>query len=213
MVVWGIVVAAGSGQRFGSPKQFAPLGGKRVIDWAVETAGAVCPGGVVIVLPPGQIGEFGKGEHLVEGGATRSGSVRAGLAAVPAGAEIVVIHDAARPLARPDLFTAVIAAVEAGADAAIPAVPLPDTIKRVAGGLVVGTVERADLVAVQTPQAFRAAALRAAHHGELEATDDAALVEAAGGKVVIVAGDTANLKLTAPGDLVLARALLAEWHG
>jgi 2-C-methyl-D-erythritol 4-phosphate cytidylyltransferase len=139
--------------------------------------------------------------------------VRAGLSRVPPDAEVIVVHDAARPLASPALFRAVIAAVEAGADAAIPALPVRDTIKQVAGEQVVGTVERAGLVAVQTPQAFRAEVLRAAHRGHDEATDDAALVEVAGGKVVIVAGDAANLKLTEPDDLVLAEALLAERHG
>ena len=215
MIVWGIVVAAGAGQRFGSPKQFAPLGSRRVIDWAVEAAGSVCEA-VVAVLAPGQLDRYGEGgppvDCLVEGGATRSASVRAGLARLPANTEIIVVHDAARPLATPALFRAVIAAVHAGADAAIPGVPVRDTVKRVAGGLVLTTVERADLVAVQTPQAFRADALRAAHATAPEATDDAALVEAAGGKVVVVAGEAANLKLTDAQDLVLARALVAERH-
>jgi 2-C-methyl-D-erythritol 4-phosphate cytidylyltransferase len=134
----------------------------------------------------------------VAGGASRSASVRAGLAAVPADAEVVVVHDAARPAARPALFESVVAAVLAGADAAIPGVPLVDTVKRVAGGVVVETLDRTALVAVQTPQAFRAAVLREA---EGEATDDAALVEAAGGRVVVVPGDPANLKVTEPADL------------
>ena len=211
MVVWGIVVAAGSGQRFGRPKQFALLGGKRVIDWSLDAARAACDG-VVVVLPPGVPGDTGA--LAVEGATTRSGSVRAGLSRVSSDAEVIVVHDAARPLATPALFRAVIAAVEAGADAAIPALPVRDTIKQVAGEQVLGTLERAGLVAVQTPQAFRAVVLRAAHDGaNNEATDDAALVEAAGGKVVIVAGDAANLKLTEPDDLVVAEALLAERHG
>jgi len=213
MVVWGIVVAAGSGQRFGGPKQFEIVAGKRVLDWSVDAAASTCQGGVVVVVPPGHHEPAPATHTTVEGAATRSGSVRAGLARVPDDAEIIVVHDAARPLATVALFRAVIAAIEAGADAAIPGIPLRDTIKQVAGEQVVATVDRTGLVAVQTPQAFRAEALRAAHDAEPEATDDAALVEAAGGKVVVVAGDAANLKLTEPGDLVVAAALLAERHG
>jgi 2-C-methyl-D-erythritol 4-phosphate cytidylyltransferase len=212
MLVWGIVVAGGTGQRFGGPKQFAALGGRRVLDWSVDATRAACAA-VVVVVPPGQLREAEGEAYAVEGGATRSESVRAGLALIPGEAEITVVHDAARPLARPALFAAVVAAVEDGADAAVPGVPLRDTVKQVAGGRVVATVQREGLVAVQTPQAFRTGALRRAHAGAPEATDDAALVEAAGGKVVVVAGDAANLKLTEPEDLVLARALLAERYG
>ena len=136
--------------------------------------------------------------------------MRSGLAAVPAGAEIVVVHDAARPLAGPELFARVVAAVVAGADAAVPGVALSDTVKRVDGDRVVGTVDRNGLVAVQTPQAFRADVLRQAHADDAEATDDAALVEAGGATVVVVDGDPRNLKLTSPDDLVVARALLAR---
>ncbi len=215
MVVWGIVVAAGSGQRFGGPKQFEIVAGKRVLDWSVDAAASTCQGGVVVVVPPGHHEPAPAAHTTVEGAATRSGSVRAGLRVIPPDAQIIVVHDAARPLASAELFQAVIAAIGAGAgaDAAIPGIPLRDTIKQVAGEQVVATVDRTGLVAVQTPQAFRAEALRAAHDDEPEATDDAALVEAAGGKVVVVAGDAANLKLTEPGDLVVAAALLAERHG
>ena len=144
----------------------------------------------------------------VPGGATRSDSVRAGLALVPADADVVVVHDAARPLASRALYASVIAAVRAGADAAIPALPVVDTVKRVADGHVVATVPRADLVLVQTPQAFRTDALRAAHReGGIE-TDDAALVEAGGGTVAVVPGETRNLKVTVTSDLELAQALL-----
>jgi 2-C-methyl-D-erythritol 4-phosphate cytidylyltransferase len=143
------------------------------------------------------------------GGVTRSDSVRCGLAAIPEGVDLIVVHDAARPLAEPELFRRVIAAVHAGADAAIPAVSLADTIKRVARERVVETLDRSALVAVQTPQAFRADMLRKAHAGAPEATDDAGLIEALGGVVVIVEGDRANFKITAPEDLILAAALLA----
>ena len=201
--VWAIVVAAGTGDRFGRPKQFELLGGRRLVDWAADAAGAACDG-VVTVLPPGAVEAGG-----VAGGATRSASVRCGLAAVPATAEIVVVHDAARPLADPVLFERVVAAVRAGADGAIAAAPVTDTVKRVDGDRVVQTLDRAALVAVQTPQAFAAAALRAAHDGDPEATDDAALVEAAGGVVVVVTAPRWNIKITEPEDLAVAEALLA----
>jgi 2-C-methyl-D-erythritol 4-phosphate cytidylyltransferase len=142
------------------------------------------------------------------GGATRSDSVRAGLALVSAAADIIVVHDAARPLASRRLYTSVIDAVATGADAAVPVLPVVDTIKRVHDGRVVETVARADLVAVQTPQAFRAAALRAAHAAGAVDTDDAALVEAAGGSVAVVEGERRNLKLTSPEDLDVMRALV-----
>jgi 2-C-methyl-D-erythritol 4-phosphate cytidylyltransferase len=202
--VWGVVVGAGAGHRFGRPKQFESLLGRRVLDWSVAAASAVCDG-VVTLLPADRI-EPG----ALPGGETRSDSVRCGLAAIPEGAEIIVVHDAARPLAEPELFRRVVAAVRAGADAAIPAVPMADTIKRVAGDRVVETLDRSALVAVQTPQAFRADMLRKAHAGEPEATDDAGLIEALGGIVVIVEGDRANFKITAPEDLILAAALLAD---
>jgi len=118
------------------------------------------------------------------------------------------VHDAARPLASPRLFDAVVDAVRAGADGAVPALPVPDTLKRVEGSDVVETLDRSALVAVQTPQAFRADALRAAHAADGDATDDAALVEANGGTVVVVAGDPRNLKVTSPDDLAVGAALL-----
>jgi 2-C-methyl-D-erythritol 4-phosphate cytidylyltransferase len=123
------------------------------------------------------------------------------LDAVPPEAHIVIVHDAARPFAAPAVFEAVVAAVRDGADGAVPGVPLADTIKRVADGRVVATLDRSELVAVQTPQAFAAAALRRAHAAGGEATDDAALVEAAGGVVVVVPGDPANTKITRRSDL------------
>ena len=140
------------------------------------------------------------------GGATRTESVSCGIAAVPADTEVILVHDAARPFARPELFAAVVDAVRAGADGAVPAIPLADTVKEVdPHGVVVATPPRASLVAVQTPQGFRARALRAAHMQGGEGTDDAALVEAIGGRVVTVAGDPANRKLTVPDDLAWAR--------
>ena len=131
--------------------------------------------------------------------------------AVPSDAAVIVVHDAARPLASPELFVAVVEAVRAGdVDGAIPVVPVVDTLKRVERGRVVDSVDRDGLVAVQTPQAFTAGALRDAHAGGGEATDDAGLLEAAGLTVAAVEGDPRNFKLTCPGDLALAEALLAE---
>ena len=204
-IVWTIVVAGGSGQRFGGPKQYEQLGDRRVLDWSVQAAREACTGqrdGVVIVVPAADA----EREGAVPGGASRSDSVRAGLAAVPADATVVCVHDGARPFARLTDFQRVIAAVSAGADAAIPGTPVTDTIKQItADGTVVHTPVRGDLCAVQTPQAFRASVLRAAHADGLDATDDAALVEASGGTVVVVPGDARNRKITDPDDLRWAR--------
>jgi 2-C-methyl-D-erythritol 4-phosphate cytidylyltransferase len=204
VTVWTIVVAAGRGSRFGGPKQLEMLAGRRVMDWSVEVARAVSDG-VVLVVPPG-LSE----PDAVPGGETRSASVRAGLAQVPADATVIVVHDAARPLATAELFGRVIEAVRAGADAALPGLAVSDTLKRVTGDAVVATVDRTDVVAVQTPQAFRASALRAAHASSPEATDDGAVIEAAGGKVVVVPGEPTNMKITTPADLIAAAALLTR---
>jgi 2-C-methyl-D-erythritol 4-phosphate cytidylyltransferase len=136
-------------------------------------------------------------------------SVRAGLAVVPDDAEVIVVHDAARPAASSALFRSVIRAVEEGADGAIPGLPVVDTLKRTQDGVVVETLDRRGLVNVQTPQAFRPAALRDAHATNGEATDDAALVERVGGRVVVVPGDPNNIKLTRPADLVRLTEVLS----
>lgn len=204
-----IVVAAGSGERFGAPKQFLPLGAARIVDHAVAAATTACDD-VILVLPRGHRWDGAAVTATVAGGATRAESVRAGLAAVQPAADVIVVHDAARPLATPELFAAVIDAVRQGADAAVPAVAVTDTVKRVDGDRVLDTPPRDTLVAVQTPQAFRAATLRAAHADGGDATDDATLVEAAGGTVVTVPGDPRNLKVTTTTDLAVAAALLAE---
>lgn len=201
--VWTIVVAAGSGARFGGPKQFSILGDRRVLDWSVDTAKGVSAG-VVVVLPPADA----EREGGVVGGSTRSESVRCGLAAVPPEATIICVHDAARPFASAHLYREVIAQVHRGADGAVPALSVTDTIKQVnAQNIVVATPDRATLVAVQTPQAFRASVLRQAHESTPEGTDDATLVESMGMKVMVVAGEAMNRKLTAPEDLEWARAM------
>jgi 2-C-methyl-D-erythritol 4-phosphate cytidylyltransferase len=216
--VWAIVVAAGRGDRFAPgdrtdrPKQFVELAGTRIVDRAVEAARRSCDG-VVLVLAPDVTWDGTPVDAVVVGGATRSDSVRAGLTAITLDADVIVVHDAARPLASPALFASVIAAVRDGADGAVPAIRVADTIKRVDHAHVVATLAREELVAVQTPQAFRARALRDAHAvtsdgASPEASDDAALVEARGGEVVVVDGDPDNLKITTQHDLVVASALL-----
>lgn len=203
--VWTVVVAAGSGSRFGSNKlEMALHGESTVLDRSLEVALAASDGVVVVVreLGPGSDQEERSSVLWVVGGASRSESVRNGLAAVPADAEVVLIHDAARPLADLGLYNRVVDAVRAGAEAVVPVIPLVDTIRSVDGS----PVDRDQLRAVQTPQGFRAETLRTAHRGGHEATDDAALVEALGHEVVLVAGDVRNLKITRPADIDIARA-------
>lgn len=201
-------MGGGSGLRFGRPKQYEQLDGERVIDRSRRIAESVSDG-VVVVVPAADA----ERESGIAGGETRSASVRAGLDAVPEHVSIICVHDAARPLASAQLYHRVIDAVRSGADAAIPGVPVADTIKAVdPSGRVVDTPDRSTLVAVQTPQAFRASALRAAHLAGGEATDDAALVEAAGGVVVVVAGEPTNRKITDPDDLEWARRVVGRWR-
>ena len=205
------MVAGGSGRRFGGTKQFLELAGRPVAAWSVAAARSVCDG-VVLVVPdrPGAAGDDALGaDQVVAGGASRAASVRAGLAAVPEDAAVIVVHDAVRPLAGPSLFTAVVEAVRAdGTDGAIPVLPVADTLKRTEGGTVRSTVDREGMVTVQTPQAFVAAALRSAHASAGEATDDAGLLELQGATVRTVPGDPRNVKLTRPEDLALAEALM-----
>jgi len=161
---------------------------------------------VVLVVPSDYAGSGEGADLVVVGGDTRSDSVRAGLSVLPF-ADVVVVHDAARPQASAELFLRVVNAVLLGADAAIPALAVTDTVKRVIDHEVVGTVAREDLVTVQTPQAFRRETLVNAHASLERATDDAALVESIGGRVVIVDGERDNIKITDPGDLERLRRL------
>jgi 2-C-methyl-D-erythritol 4-phosphate cytidylyltransferase len=213
--VWSIVVAGGAGRRFGRLKQFSDLAGRPVLAWAVQAC-RPCSAGVVLVLPAPVTPDVDPhgADVVVAGGDTRADSVRCGLTAVPDDAGVIVVHDAARPLASPALFAAVIAAVtDGGVDGAVPGVPPSDTIKAVdASGRVTATLDRERLVAVQTPQAFRAAVLRAAHDGAPVpgVTDDAMLVESMGGTVRVVPGERGNLKITDPDDLAVAERSMAQ---
>ncbi len=212
MSVAAVVVAAGQGRRFGGAKQFVSLGGETVAAMSVRAARSVADL-VVLVVPEGYDGSGEGADLVVTGGATRAASVRAGLGEC-ADAEVIVVHDAARPLASAALFERVVAAVTDGADGAVPALAVTDTVKRVAHEgeslVVVATIERTDLVTVQTPQAFRRGPLVDAHAGRNDATDDAALVEAAGGRVVAVAGEERNLKITGPDDVARLEAWLEQ---
>ncbi len=212
-----VVVAAGMGTRLGAgiPKALVEIGDRPLIVHALRgIAGVSRVREVVVVVPPGHREEFRPlvgDARLVDGGAERTDSVAAGLAALSPEVDLVLVHDAARALAPAVLFDAVVDAVLAGADAAVPGLPVVDTIKQVdADGAVTGTPERAHLRAVQTPQGFRRAALEGAHTLGLQATDDAALVEAAGGRVQVIDGHPAALKVTVPADLDAARRMLAD---
>jgi 2-C-methyl-D-erythritol 4-phosphate cytidylyltransferase len=208
-----ILVAAGSGERLGAgrPKAFVVLAGRPMLEWSLAAVRAAGIDEVVVALPPGESAPSGC--TGVPGGATRSASVQAALAAARPGEDIVV-HDAARPLVEPELFTRTLAAL-ADADAAIAAARATDTIKEAGpDGRVVATLDRSRLWAIQTPQAFRRAALERALDVPADvlaaATDDAWLVERAGGSVRVVESSPANLKVTTPHDLQVAELLLSQ---
>ena len=207
-----LLVAAGSGERLGAsgPKAFVRLAGRPMLEWSVAALRAAGLCEIVVALPEGEAAPDGC--VGVPGGATRSASVRAALAA--AGEGDVVVHDAARPLVDPALFTAALAALE-GADAAVAAAQATDTIKEAGPDhRVTATLDRSRLWAIQTPQAFRRSALeRALDVGDdvlAQATDDAGLVERAGGSVVVVPSTPANFKVTTPHDLTVAELLLSS---
>lgn len=215
-----LIVAAGSGERLGAdrPKALVELAGKTLLQWSIDTlAQAPSVERIVVALPPGvHLMDTPLELEGVEGGASRSESVRRALQAAGEH-ELVLVHDAARPLLTVALAEAVIAALEAdpAAHAAIAAVPVTDTIKRVDGALAVTeTLLRGELWAVQTPQVFRRDALQRALDVKAQelarATDDAWLVERAGGKVLVVAASDENMKVTTPLDLRVAELLISE---
>ena len=210
---WSLVLAAGSGSRFGRDKQLALLGYRRVSDWSVETAQKASDGVTLVVSSEtSSSGQFPDVDVVVEGGSTRSESVRNGLRTVPEDVGVVIIHDGARPGASADLFAAVIQAVHNGADAAIPGLAMVDTLKFVLEGTegrtVSSTLDRENVIAVQTPQAFDRKILDLAHVDGGVTSDDAALVEAIGAKVIVVTGEPGAIKITTPPDLVIAAELM-----
>jgi 2-C-methyl-D-erythritol 4-phosphate cytidylyltransferase len=221
-----VIPAAGRGERLGpgAPKALRLLGGAPLLLHAVRSmAAAGTVDLVVVAAPPGEVdGVWSllpldglRAElRVVEGGATRRLSVARALAALDGDVDVVLVHDAARPLAPPELAEAVARAVRGGSDAVVPALPVPDTIKRVDDtDHVVETVPRAALRAVQTPQGFRRSVLERAHAaatGDDEATDDAGLVEALGVRVRVLPGSDDAAKVTRPGDLLRAESLLAR---
>ncbi len=204
MEIWGVVVAGGTGTRFGGPKQLANLAGRRVVDRSIDALRDRVDG--LIVVGSEDLGSSSSlvVDERVDGGPSRSGSVRNGLAALPETATHVLIHDAARPLVTDAVVARVIDALKSGSPAVVPVVPVTDTLRSVTGG----TVDRSGLVAVQTPQGFDLSALQAAHDLQIEGTDDASVVEAVGVAVDHVAGAATNIKVTFPHDLALAEVLL-----
>jgi 2-C-methyl-D-erythritol 4-phosphate cytidylyltransferase len=214
MAVVGIIPAGGSGERLGAdrPKAFVVCAGRPLIEWSLEVLGAVCDR-VVVAAPQG----YDEGPDRVRGGESRSASVRNAVEAVEAveDTDIFVVHDAARPLVTRELVERCIDAIEPGIDGAIAAIPMTDTVKEVAvDHRVLRTLDRSTLWAVQTPQVFRADILRRALERDAAAlaaaTDDAWLVDDAGGVITVVESYPENLKVTRESDLRIAEALLAH---
>ena len=218
-----VIVAAGSGSRAGpgQAKQWRLLAGKPILRWSVEALAAAGAARIVVVVPPGDEPMAGEvlagleGWVAVAGAPARAGSVQAGLRALEGrpGDEAVLIHDAARPFVTAAHVAALLTALD-GADGAVPALPVPDTLKRREGDAPVATISREHLWRAQTPQAFPLAGLRAAYAAwpaeAGEPTDDAAVVEAAGGRIALAPGDPLLMKLTYPEDFAMAEALAAQ---
>ena len=220
MSVWAILAAAGRGDRLGldRPKAFAPLNDRPLIAESLERLDASDWIERIVVAAPPEWEEpcilvaeeiaAGKVAETVTGGETRSESVRNALVQVPEEAAVVLVHDAARPLVTEAVIERVVTALEGGWDGAVPSLPVSDTVKRMEGEAVAETIDREGLVIVQTPQAFIADVLRRAVESGGEASDCAALVEAAGGRVRAVQGDPRLLKITEPADLALVESWL-----
>jgi 2-C-methyl-D-erythritol 4-phosphate cytidylyltransferase len=218
--VWAILAAAGRGDRLGldRPKAFAKLNDRALIEEVLERLdGSDWIQGIVVAAPPdweepcilaAEEVAATKVAGTVTGGETRTASVRIALADVPGDAAVILVHDAARPLVTDDVIERVINGLEDGWDGAVPVIPVKDTVKRVDGESVVETVDRGQLAAAQTPQAFVADALRRALASGADASDCAALVEAAGGRVRVVEGDPRLIKITDASDLALVESWL-----
>ncbi len=216
-MIIALIVAAGRGERLGAdgPKALVQLAGRSLLQWSVDAiSGVEGIGQFVAALPPGATAP--PGVTAVDGGAVRSDSVRRALAAGGPGeqGDVVVVHDAARPLVTVELVERVLAALngDRSLPAAIAAAPVTDTVKRARAGIVIETLDRSELWAVQTPQVFRRAALERAldvpEEVLAQATDDAWLVERTGGRVAVVASGAENVKVTTPLDLQVAEVLL-----
>jgi len=218
---WALVVAAGTGERLGidRPKAFADLRGRPLLaesldrldrsPWVDAIVVAAAPGWEEPSILLSEELATTKVVSCVTGGATRAESVRAALADVSEEAIVVLVHDAARPLVDDAVIERVLKPLGEGFDGAVPALPVPDTLKRVELGVVLETVSRDGLFGAQTPQAFLAPALRSAYSGDLSgATDCASLVERSGGRVAVVEGDRRLLKVTTPEDLALVESWL-----
>lgn len=216
-----IIVAAGSGTRLGAkvPKAFVSLNGKPMAEYSLLACQDCKSAGEIILVKPADhqinglkyFDKYPKLSAIVSGGQERLDSVRAGLKMVSQDPGIILIHDAARPLIRPEQIEAVIRAVKRHG-AAILAAPVNDTIKKARGGIISGTMDRSQLWKAQTPQGFKASVLKSSHFGRKKspATDDSQLVEMAGGKVHVVPGDGSNMKITTPIDLEIASWLLKK---
>jgi 2-C-methyl-D-erythritol 4-phosphate cytidylyltransferase len=220
MSVWAVIVAAGRGERLGldRPKAFAKLNERPLLaeslerlewsDWIDSIVVAAPPDWEEpVILLAEELG-CGKVVAVVPGGDTRAASVRAGLAEVPDDAAVVLVHDAARPLLAEDVIERLLTTLNEGWDGVVPGLPISDTVKRVDGDQIAGTVDRDELVVVQTPQAFVWPVLRAAAASGEDATDCASLVEAHGGRIKVVPGDPRLVKITDAADLELVERWL-----
>lgn len=212
MKIWTIVVAAGQGLRFGSKKQFAELSGASVLFHSVLAASSVSDGIVVVTTDEDleyakvSLQNVEKVKEVVVGGSTRSKSVRKGLEQVPQNCDILIVHDGVRPLASEKLFKSVIEKIQEGSEAVVPVVPIADSLRLISGE----QIDRSEVVAIQTPQAFKATLLLKAHSTSESASDDASLVELAGGTIDFVDGDVRNLKITVSSDLQIAENFLLQ---
>jgi len=210
MKTWTILVAAGEGFRFGSRKQLAELAGMPVLLHSTISASSVSDGIVVVTVEEdievveSCLKSVNQVHEVVKGGATRSESVRCGLERVPHDCEMVIVHDGARPLASQELFESVVRKIKDGAEAVVPVVSIADSLRSVNGK----QINRDEVVAVQTPQAFKAPLLREAYSIGEDATDDSSLVELVGGTIDFVDGDINNLKITVSTDLLIAEQFL-----